>query len=591
MPETILIYFTHLVIFDVYLAEKIMKEITVVQYLINALKAINIHHVFGVPGDFAFPINDAICEDDNIEWIGSSNELNASYAADGYARIHGVAALSTTYGPGELSALCGVAGAYSAHLPVIFITGMPSEKVMASHALIHHTLGDGQFGTFAKMADNVVEASTILTVDNAEKEINRVIQLALSAKRPVYIALPEDVALSILPAPQEFNFTFEPQTGSDDVIQLAELIAYKINNATQPLIMIGEHLRVCHAQKQALRLLEKANLPFSTMFADKALLDETHPNFIGLCDGKVINKHINDYVESSDFILNLGALFTDFNTGAFTIQWPEDIANIYQDKININKRQHPPVNFCRLLETLTPLIHPRTNTYNCYMGYSHLEPAANTENNHNDLITAHSLYPRLETFFKEDDQVIAETGTISMGLGLARLPKGARFENQTLWGSIGWATPAAFGAAIANPSCRTVLLTGEGSHQLTVQELGQFHRFGLKPIVIVLNNNGYLIERILCKDPMINYNDLCQWNYSQLPQAFGAKDWLSIKVTTNAELDHALELASTATTGVYIEVVTAMMETAALAANLASQLNPQRGLQVHVPPVQEKEFA
>ena len=114
-----------------------------------------------------------------------------------------------------------------------------------------------------------------------------------------------------------------------------------------------------------------------------------------------------------------------------------------------------------------------------------------------------------------------------MGLAFAHLPTGARFYNQTLWGSIGWATPAALGAAVAAPDRRVVLITGEGSHQLTAQEICQFHRLGLRPIIFVLNNSGYLIERLLCKDPDIAYNNVASWNYAELPHALGCEGWFT----------------------------------------------------------------
>ena len=143
-----------------------------------------------------------------------------------------------------------------------------------------------------------------------------------------------------------------------------------------------------------------------------------------------------------------------------------------------------------------------------------------------------------------------------MGLGFAQMPSGAVFQNQALWGSIGWATPAAFGAALAAPERRTILVTGEGSHQLTAQEIGQFHRFGLKPIIFLLNNSGYLIERVLCKDPDIYYNDLAPWHYHELPHALGCTDWFTARVTTCGELDEAIKKAEACGTGAYIEVVT-----------------------------------
>jgi indolepyruvate decarboxylase len=142
-----------------------------------------------------------------------------------------------------------------------------------------------------------------------------------------------------------------------------------------------------------------------------------------------------------------------------------------------------------------------------------------------------------------------------MGFAFARLPSGATFHNQTLWGSIDWATPAAFGAAVAVPERRVVLVTGDGSHQFTVQETSRFGRRGLKPIIFALNNDGYLIEWLLCKDPTIAYNDIARWRYSELSHALGCDDWFTARVTTCAELDKALAGAAAARTGAYVEVV------------------------------------
>src|SRR5258708_16946989 len=127
-----------------------------------------------------------------------------------------------------------------------------------------------------------------------------------------------------------------------------------------------------------------------------------------------------------------------------------------------------------------------------------------------------------------------------MGLAFGRRTEGASFQTQTLWGGIGWATPAAFGAAVAAPDRRVVLFTGEESHQLTAQEICQFHRHGLRPIIFVLNNSGYLIERLLCKDPAIAYNDVAPWNYAELPHALGCDDWFTARVTTGDERDATL---------------------------------------------------
>lgn len=99
-----------------------------------------------------------------IKWRGNPNELIASYAADGYARINGAAAFVSTFGPGELSAYCGVAGQYAEYVPVVHIVGYPSVSAMKAGAIMHHTLGDG---TFEYVHDAASRKSTTLIKQSA----------------------------------------------------------------------------------------------------------------------------------------------------------------------------------------------------------------------------------------------------------------------------------------------------------------------------------------------------------------------------------------------------------------------------------------
>ena len=156
--------------------------------------------------------------------------------------------------------------------------------------------------------------------------------------------------------------------------------------------------------------------------------------------------------------------------------------------------------------------------------------------------------------------VVLETGSTSSGVTPMILPDGVRVEAQVLWGSIGWATPAAFGVALADPDRRTVLITGEGSHQLTANDIGAMGRFGANVIVFVLNNSGYLIERALEENPNWTYNDLAPWNYAQLPKALGCSDWYTARVTTLGELDEAMKAARASKTGAYIEIIGGKMD-------------------------------
>src|ERR1700740_1440423 len=140
---------------------------TVIQYVLRRLNEIGVDDVFGVAGDYAFPVNDAIVEHPAINWIGCCNALNAAYGADGYARMRGVAAWCTTFGVGELAAMSGIAGAYAEHLPVFHLVGTPNLATQEGRALVQHTLGNGEFDLFHKMAEPIVCANAAMTPQNA----------------------------------------------------------------------------------------------------------------------------------------------------------------------------------------------------------------------------------------------------------------------------------------------------------------------------------------------------------------------------------------------------------------------------------------
>jgi len=523
---------------------------TVIEYVLSQLRGIGVTDVFGVPGDFAFPVNDAICMDPEMRWIGCCNELNAAYAADGYARIKGVGAVCTTYGVGELGALAGIAGSYAEHLPIFHLVGAPNMSVQAARAVMHHTLGNGEYDLFHRMAQPVVCASAILTPHNVAYETERLITEALYHRRPVYMAFPADLAdQPVLGCAQTISTGYsDPKSLTEATGAIASLLA-KANSAC---ILPGILVARAAVQPELLALVDASGLPFATMFMAKSVLDEQHPSYIGMYDGKLMNQGVAEFVEGCDCVLAVGTLFSDFNTGAFTAKIsPEKLINVSHHRVCIGSKVYPNVEIGDLLSTLAGLVLSRN------WGRRNDPPALGFPvGTGTDPITAEALYPRWESFLEPDDILIAETGTASMGLGFARMPRGASFHNQTLWGSIGWATPAAFGAAVAAPDRRVVLVTGDGAHQFTAQEISQFARRGLRPIIFVLNNSGYLIERLLCKDPEITYNEIAPWSYADLPNAVGCRDWFTARVDSCGKLDEALDKAAVARTGAYIEVVT-----------------------------------
>jgi indolepyruvate decarboxylase len=523
---------------------------TVIQYLLNRLKQLGIRDFFGVPGDFAFPINNSICDDENLRWIGCCNELNAAYAADGYARIKGMSALSTTFGVGELSALCGIAGSYAEHNIVFHIVGMPKMSMQEKHAILHHTLGNGEFDQFMTMATSVVCAKTMLTPENCVNEVERIITAALEQHRPVYIAIPHDyVHREISPCivPTDMLKKSDHETLEKVIFTIVD----KLSNAKKACIMPCILVERFGLKELTKIVVNASGLPYVTMESDKSVLDETTPSYLGLYSGQLINPEIREFVESCDCILAIGAILSDYNTGMFTAKLDKSrIINIMPSEVNIGETNYPNVKMSDVLRELPERLYKRTDISGPVAKRPKI-PEVDDENP----INSDYLYARLAEFFRPNDIIIADSSTSFFGLLPIFLPKGARIESQMLWGAIGWATPATFGVAMSVPDKRVILITGEGSHQMTAQEISQFYRYDLKPIIFVLNNHGYLIERMLSKKLDYCYNELAEWQYHKLPEVLGCNDWIIRKAITCGDLNKVMEELDNTRKGAYIEIV------------------------------------
>ena len=521
-----------------------------IQYVLARLRQIGVTDYFAVPGDFAFPINDAICETEGLRFIGCCNELNAAYAADGYARIKGLAAINTTYGPGELSALPGIAGAYAEHVPIFHLTGQPTRATQEARAVVHHTLGNGEFDLFYDMTAPAVCARTIISPENCIAETERLIAAALYHRRPVYMAFPRDVANQpVIGSPQPVR---EPQSDPATLRSAVDAIADMIGRAQTACILPGMMIARLGLRDLATAVVDASGLPFATMTMDKTVLDESHPGYIGMYCGLWSDPSIREFVEDADCVLGIGAVASDYNTAEFTARLDRaKTINVMHHRTRVGHAWFENVEMKDVLAALASRLPKRTDVHG-----PTVQDLGEPEGSGDDRITADALYPRWARFVRPGDTVVVESGTCALGMSPALMPRGAQLHNQTLWGAIGWATPAAFGAAMAAPDRRTILITGDGSHQLTAQEICQFHRQGLKPIIFVLNNSGYLIERVLCKNADSYFNEIAPWNYQQLPQALGCDGWYTARATTCGELDAALTHAQSCGTGAYIEVVT-----------------------------------
>jgi indolepyruvate decarboxylase len=169
------------------------KRMKIGDFLLRRLEEAGVRHLFGVPGDYNLELLQQLQDGGALKWIGTTGELNASYAADGYARMNGLGALLVTNGVGALSAINGVGGSYSEHVPVICIAGSIPLRSIDRGLGMHHTMADGSFDHFLDAYSHVTAGHVRLTPRNAAAEIDRLILTAWREKLPVYMELPSDI--------------------------------------------------------------------------------------------------------------------------------------------------------------------------------------------------------------------------------------------------------------------------------------------------------------------------------------------------------------------------------------------------------------
>ncbi|WP_430607796.1 hypothetical protein IGJ55_001309 [Enterococcus sp. AZ170] len=524
---------------------------TVADYLLDRLKELGIDEIFGVPGDYNLQFLDHITARKDLKWVGTANELNAAYMADGYARTKGIAAFVTTFGVGELSAVNGLAGSFAENVPVVEIVGSPTTSIQETKKLVHHTLGDGNFLRFEKMHEEVTSAIAHLTAENALTEIDRVLTIALTSKRPVYINLPIDIADVHATKPQApLNQLTSKLT--DVEVAILSKIEDALQQAENPVIIAGHEILSYHIEQHLDEFIQKFNLPITTLPLGKSAFNEEDAHYLGTYTGSTTAEPLRSRVDTADLVLLLGVKLTDSATSGFSFGFTEkQIISIGSTEVLFYGEKHQKVQLDRFVAALATLSFSRfTDDILPVKRQLDLEIKDNK-------ITQKYFWKRVEAFLVKGDTVVSEQGTSFFGMTNVPLKKEMRFIGQPLWGSIGYTFPSLLGSQIANKTSRHLLFIGDGSLQLTVQELGTALREKLTPIIFVINNNGYTVEREI-HGATEQYNDIPMWDYQNLPFVFGGttNNVTVYKVTTEKELNKAMTAARQDNTRLqWIEVI------------------------------------
>jgi indolepyruvate decarboxylase len=508
-------------------------------YLLQRLKSRGVDHVFGIPGDYVLRFFEALVTSD-VEHIATSNELNAGYAADGYSRLKGLGAVAVTYGPGSFSLVNAVAGAYAERVPVVVICGGPRTEVYRNPPYQHHLLPDNLAASVNIFKEITVAARVLDDPNRAPAEIDALLALCVAESRPVYLEIPMDLQQQDCVAPGDWPTV---ETGDAEATATAvALVAERISAADRCVLMVGHEISAFGLEDSVVELVNQTQLPVASLYSGKPDFLEQHPRCIGIYQGLGSHADVRAFVETADAVVWLGAVPSDFNLGGMPDRLTEaQTVCIFDGRISLAGQTFTGVPITDAVKGLLALLPA-----DCGAGGS--LPAQEFSHRARDVyepVTGERLsnkrfYDRLAHFLAAGDIVFADGGP-SLSLAYVQFPAGARYVASAYWSAIGAGFGFATGACFAaEPGQRVLAVVGDGSFQMTAQELATLIRYGKRCVIFIVNNLGYTVERIIHDGP---FNDISDWRYHRLPEAFGGQP--GIEVRTEGELETALATADT----------------------------------------------
>ncbi|HTY84552.1 MAG TPA: thiamine pyrophosphate-dependent enzyme, partial [Silvibacterium sp.] len=404
-------------------------------------------------------------------------------------------------------------------------------------------------GDLCRIFTEVTAAQAQLTPENAVAEIDRIILTAWRRKLPVYLELPSDISWLEVEVPESPIKLEMLPSDPENLKACTKVILERLNAAKSPAFLLDIDAMRLGVSMQIMELAERFNMHVATLNCAKGAVPESSPQFVGIYAGVASAPATREAIEGSDCLLTVGYRRVESTTGFFTDKLPLSTIHLNATWVDMADKNFQGVCLRELLQSIIDSSSGMATKK---------EPARPTKRvdfvPSNAPLTQSEYWKAIQNFLQPGDVIVVEDGTSSAGFGRLTLPDDCTYiTGAYVWCSIGYATPALLGAILATPGRRHILLTGEGSLQMTVQEISTVMRHDLKPFIFVNENQGYTVERaVLGKDA--RYNDIATWRYSELPYVFSReKKAETYLVRTSNDLQRVLN--SPHSTMVFMECV------------------------------------
>jgi Pyruvate decarboxylase and related thiamine pyrophosphate-requiring enzymes len=526
------------------------QTFTVSDYILTRLKQAGLKHLFAVPGDYAAPFLTTLESFKGIKRIGNVNELDAGYAADGYARFAGIGAVCVQYGVGTFSVLNATAGSYVERVPVVVITGSPSDQdrlqTREYGILFHHSTGN------LKADREVFEAVTVAaeiisSAEEAPEKIDRAMTALLTHHRPIYLEVYKNLWTVACERPKGKLKPVEPTSNPDSLKAALDVAWLRIKAAKHPVIWAGVEIQRYGLQDILLKLMEQSGFPFTTTSLGKTVLSEDHPQFIGTFADEASLLLTRLVMAKADCMITLGDIITDDYVDVMEKDFCRMIVS-NDEQMRVDHTVFPDVYMKDFMKGLLERFEgdqkfPRKLKLPRKLRDEPLKMQAA------DHLTYNRFFHQLQKFLKKNDLlssvelILGESSSLYVFSNFTGLPQNA-FVAQAAWGSLGHETGSSTGVGIATGK-RPIVVAGDGGFMMMCQTLSTLRTNKINAIVFVMSNHVYAIEQAFVSldafkpgGKFAPYDELPVWNYVALAEAFGARGF---RVETVGELQRVLD--------------------------------------------------
>ncbi len=524
-------------------------DFSVADYLLTRLKELGLTKVFQVPGDYVSNFMDALENFDGIDAVGEVYEMGAAYAADGYARVHGLGAVSLQYGVGTFSAVNAISGSFVERAPVVVISASPStanrELARKQHVLFHHSTGD--FEADRKVLEQVTVACEIISDANqAPWQIDSALIAALTHRQPIYLEAWKDVWGMPCSRPQGQLAPAPTPSNAYNLDLLVKNSLKRLADAKKPLVLLGVEVMRYGLQDAVQRLIDGCKLPFSTTLDAKTVLDESQAPFIGTYAGPASRLETSPLVLDADCILAIGVIFTDDYLDLLQDRF-DQIIQVNCDLARTGAEYYPNVRLPDYVDGLVKALDldprfPRSDV--ALPKHPGLLAAcgADTALSYANFFATFTEYAREHRLWDCSTLILGESSSLYVASNIQGMPRNS-FLSDAIWGSLGHETGCALGVALGSGR-RPIVVAGDGGFMMVSQSLAALARNKVNAIVFVMSNQVYAIEQAFVDIDAFKpdgqfapFDTLPTLNYTALAEGYGA---LGYQVRTEGELQQLL---------------------------------------------------